>query len=163
MIGFLNIQKWSHFKGFSTNPFFKLGSAQMQNWLLPVYLKSGVLTTSKFNLIHQKLNFSEYNLDLTSLAPANNFFPLKFSLEQIHQPSSLENYNKSKQNWIAFQLFLKMSTYKQIKENNQILLAKSADISLENLKLMSSSIPFNLTQSQKTTIWDILNQIGTVR
>ena len=159
---FLNILKWSSFKGYQDNKFFVLGQAKMQNWLAPVYSKKATLTSSKIYLLHQKLNNHDYILNLEGLVPSNQFFPSQLDLSQIHKPESIEAYRKAKTDWITFKLFLKMATYKQIKLSSDVLIAKKANIKLKNVKLINNSIPFALTASQKTTIWDILNRIGQI-
>ncbi len=161
--GFLNIVKWSSFKGYQQNSFYVLGKAELKNWMVPVYQKIGVLTSAKINLSHQKLQEKDYTLNLQGLVPENPFFSLNLNLLQIHKPSSAENYYKTKQQWIAFKLFLKMATYKQIKLGNEVLMAKKSNMKLDTLKQMSASIPFQLTNSQKTTIWDILNKLGSIQ
>jgi RecG-like helicase len=160
--GFLNIVRWSAFKEFQSNPYFSLGSAKAIPWLVPVYPKIGQLTSNKLNLIHQKLEAKDYVLNLQGLAPENAYFPALLDLNQIHKPNNQESYTKTIHQWISFKLFLRMATYKQIKLNNNILIAKKSSMSLDTLKLINSSIPFHLTLSQKNTVWNILKQIGEI-
>jgi len=150
--GFLNILKWSAFKGVQSNSYFILGSASAKSWLVPVYTKIGQLTSGKINAIHQKINSSDYILNLEGLIPDNKYFSSFLDLSQIHRPSSQENYTKASHQWIAFKLFLRMTTYKQIKLNNQVLMAKKSLMHLDTLKLINNSIPFELTLSQKKKV-----------
>jgi RecG-like helicase len=160
--GFLNILKWSVFKGVQSGSFFSLGSASEIPWLVPVYSKIGQLTSAKINTIHQKIYPADYILNLEGLVLENKYFSSHLDLSQIHKPSSQESFTKTMHKWIAFKLFLRMTTYKQIKLNNQILMGKKSSINLDTLKLINSSIPFELTLSQKNTVWNILKQVGEI-
>ena len=41
-------------------------------------------------------------------------------------------------------------------------MAKKSSINLDTLKLINGSIPFELTLSQKNTVWNILKQVGEI-
>jgi RecG-like helicase len=160
--GFLNILKWSAFKGVQSSSYFTLGSASAIPWLVPVYSKIGQLTSAKINSIHQKISPADYILNLEGLIPENKYFSSHLDLSQIHKPSSQESFTIASHQWIAFKLFLRMATYKQIKLNNQVLMAKKSSMNLDTLKLINGSIPFELTLSQKNTVWNILKQVGEI-
>ncbi len=160
--GFLNILKWSSFKGVQSSSYFTLGSASAIPWLVPVYSKIGQLTSAKINSIHQKISPADYILNLEGLVPGNKYFSSRLDLSQIHKPSNQESFTLVSHQWIAFKLFLRMATYKQIKLNNQVLMAKKSSINLDTLKLINGSIPFELTLSQKNTVWNILKQVGEI-
>ena len=138
---------------------FILGKAQMQKYLIPKYTRILALTSPRFNQIFRKLPASAYLLDFTGLIPKNSNLPQKIDLTKIHKPNSEAEFWQTKKDFLKIKVFLQMVTLKALQDKSEQLKARKGKLDLEFLKTISSKLPYQLTLSQKTVIWDILGVI----
>jgi RecG-like helicase len=158
--GFWNIEKFAPKKQELADG-FKLGSSKIQPYLLCVYPKNGLVTNNLLQKIHSKLPSSLYTLDLTGLAPENTIFPSSLSLRSIHLPTSLEEAQKTKQEYIAFKSFLRMCLIHKANQKRETKIGKPTNLDKTYLQTISKLLPYSLSLSQKTAVWDILVDLKT--
>lgn len=138
---------------------FRLGSAKMQSYLLPKYPKRGIFMSQFFAQIHSQLPQSCYLLDLVGFVPDNNFLSNKISLFGIHHPQDSKNYFTSLQNWTAVGVFKKLTLMRCLDKQKEIKYAKSSQLDLDLLKQISVNLPFELSISQKSAIWELIKSL----
>jgi RecG-like helicase len=138
---------------------FILGKAKLQTWLIPNYPRILGFTSNKFVSLHQKLPTQDYILNLQELIPDNNLIPQNLSLFGIHRPVSMQNFLETKKQYLIFKVFLQEITFRYIDSNLKQKQALAGVLETEFLKGLSSSIPYQLTHTQKTTIWEILQDL----
>jgi RecG-like helicase len=160
--GFWTIDKFAlQQETLTTHPFI-LGKMILRDYLMPKYSKIGVLQSSYFNQIFRRLKPQDYILNLKGLLPQNDLIPEYLDLSKIHSPSSLIEYENTLHSWIALKVFLRTSLDKFINMESKSKPAKSGPLNMNLLKHLSSNLPFELSPTQKTTIWDILQDITVV-
>lgn len=138
---------------------FILGKAIMQNYLVPKYTRILALTSPRFNQIFRRLPSSFFLLDFTGLVPNNSNLQSKIDLTKIHKPTSEAEFYETKKQFLKVKVFLQMVTLKALQDKTEQLKARKGKLDLEFLKTVSSNLPYQLTLSQKTVIWDILGVI----
>jgi RecG-like helicase len=153
--GFWNIEKFAPKKQQLADG-FKLGSSKIQSYLLPVYPKNGLVTNNLLQKIHSKLPVQLYSLDLTGLAPENSIFPSTLSLRSIHLPASLKEAQKSMKEYIAFKSYLRMCLIHKANQKRESKIGKQTNLDKTYLQTISKLLPYSLSLSQKTAVWDIL-------
>jgi RecG-like helicase len=139
---------------------FVLGSADIQPQLQVIYPDRKNMANADFLHIHEKLTPNMYLLDLTGLVPPNDYFPLQLNLEKIHKPDSIEQYSQSYHTWLKFKVFLKLCVYNSYNKSQIAIPGKQIKLDLEYLKQLVADLPFQLTPSQKNSIWDILQDLS---
>jgi RecG-like helicase len=153
--GFWNIEKFAPKKQDIVNG-FKLGASKIQSYLLPVYPKNGLVTNNLLQKIHSKLPAQLYSLDLTGLAPENTIFPSILSLRSIHLPASQEEAQTSMKEYIAFKSYLRMCLIYKANQKRETKVGKPTNLDKSYLQTISKLLPYSLSLSQKTAVWDIL-------
>jgi RecG-like helicase len=160
--GFWSIDRLSEFKGDSGSRNFILGKGDPDNhYLVPVYHSQGALKSAFFETVHRRQSPSSYRLDIKGLLPENNLLPEVLNLYPIHHPTSLHDWQKHVREWKLFNLYLRFSlvTYHE-KQRNHKRQGKAINIDLDFLKGFTSDLPFELSPSQKLTIWELLQEIS---
>lgn len=138
---------------------FILGKAKMQTWLIPIYQKINGFTSNKFVALHQKINSQDYQLNLEGLIPKNDLIPTSLSLYAIHRPKLVEDYLLAKKQYLIFKVFLQQISFRYIDQNQKQKLALAGKMEPDFLKQLSNLVPYTLTTTQKTTIWEILQDL----
>jgi RecG-like helicase len=123
------------------------------------YAKIGFLQSAFFEQIHKQLPPEIYALDLQGLVPQNDIIPQTLNLSKIHKPRSKQEYFDCLNQWIALKVFLKVSLIKFLEVSKEQKKARAAILDLGFLKELSANLPFQLSVSQKTTIWELLGDI----
>ncbi len=130
--------------------------------LVPVYSLGEKLTQKQFRfLINQALFYSKTISDWLPQDIKKNLqlADLNFSLRQIHFPKNKYLLEKA-QNRLKFdELFIIHLQSQKIKKDLQKLKAKKIDFHLKETKKFTSSLPFQLTDSQRKVSWEILKDI----
>lgn len=160
--GFWSIDKFALQQENLINHPFILGKMNTKDYLLPKYSKIGTLQGGYFNQIHKRLKPQDYILNLSGLLPENDIIPESLDLSKIHHPYNLVEYEQALHSWIALKVFLRMSLDKFVSLNSISQYARSGNLNIDFLKHLSSTLPFKLSPTQKTTIWDILQEITVV-
>lgn len=138
---------------------FILGKAVMKKYLIPKYTRILALTSSRFNQIFRRLPNSLFLLDFAGLIPKNSNLSEQVDLSKIHKPDSMEEFWQTKKEFLKIKVFLQMVALKSLQDKSEQLKARRGKLDLEFLKTISSNLPYQLTLSQKTVIWDILGVI----
>jgi RecG-like helicase len=157
--GLWSIEKITEYKGY-TEPTFKLGQAEITKHLLPKYPKTGFLQSPFFAQVYLQIPRPFFKLNLAGLVPENPIIPSEIDFWNIHHPSSVTKYHQTMQQWIGLKVFLKLSLMKYIDANKEKKFAKASNIDIDFLKNLSSNLPFDLSNSQKTAIWSILDEVN---
>lgn len=155
---FWNVDRLAVLQDFVSDKFI-LGKAELKPWLLPVYQRILGFTSNKFITLHQRLDTSDYQLNLTGLIPENKLIPNSLSLAGIHRPQSIHHFLETKKQYLIFRVFLQEISFRFIDQNQQQKLALAGTLEPDFLKNLTELIPYDLTNSQKTTIWDILQDL----
>jgi RecG-like helicase len=140
---------------------FVLGSANLDTYLQVIYPEKKTITNTDLINIHQLLESRFYILDLSGLVPQNDIFPLQMNLSDIHKPSSSLDYTNAYNNWLKFKVFLKLCIHNYYNQTQVAIPGKLIELDLEYTKNLVRKLPFQLTASQKTTIWEILQDLST--
>lgn len=127
--------------------------------LVPVYSLGEKLTQKQFRFwVRQALNYSQSIHDWLPEEIKKNLRlnDLNFCLEQIHFPKNKYLLDKTLFRLKFDELFLLQLKNKKIKNNLQKLKAKGIPFSLKETQKFVSSLPFQLTNSQRKVSWEIL-------
>lgn len=158
--GFWTIEKFAEKKSLQEDRFI-LGRTTLKNHIIPKYSKILSLTDATLASIHQRLNKSDYILNLHGLVPPNNLYiPEQINLNYIHHPRSKDLFYNTQKQFTSLQVFLRIALLKQISLNATNKIGLSSHFDIEYLKKITNSLPYTLSQSQKTTIWDILQDLA---
>ena len=156
---FYNLIKISEKKSSLNLDSFEIGRAEMKPYILPKYSKLGSLVSNDLQRLHQKIPKQYYQLNLTGLLPNNSIIPSVLDLSRIHKPKNQVDFYKGQQDWIALQTFLKLFLLKTINFEKGQEFGFKTRFSVDFLKKLSHNLDFNLSNSQKLVIWDILQEI----
>ena len=160
--GFWNLEKFAIKSTPKESKLFMLGQALDREYLLPKYIKRGELRNSDLQALHRRLGSGDYMLNLEGLVPPNSFLPQVISLEGIHKPQTPEKYEKNLHQWISLKVFLRLSLLRYMDRVNSQSVAPAGNLDLKFLQKLTKKLPFELSQSQKTVVWDILQEITIV-
>jgi len=159
--GFWSILRFAKLQEIQSKPYFLLGSAVSKSYYVPKYNKLSYLPGGFFNLLHKRLKTTDYVLNLKDLVPENSIIPLNINLSLIHKPETKELYQQAMSQWLSLKVFLKLNLVKYLESLKTKVEISAGNLDLELLKKLSSKLPFELSKTQKTTIWDILQEITT--
>ncbi len=123
------------------------------------YSQNGILKSLFFEQIHRQIPNQFYLLNFEGLIPNNNLIPQIIDLKKLHKPSNQSDFWNTKKQWTSFQVFLKISLMRYLSLSEKQKLARGSQLDLDFLKTFTNNLPFELSTSQKTTIWDILQQV----
>ena len=98
-------------------------------------------------------------INITGLVPKNTIIPQIINLSNIHKPATRQQHFDAFNQWVAFKVFLKIALIQYLEQNKQQKMAKTAILDKLFLQRLTSNLPFELSSSQKNTIWDILKEI----
>jgi RecG-like helicase len=160
--GFWNLEKFANQNAVKQSKNFVLGQAAEQEYLLPKYTKIGELRNGDFQALHRRLASNDYLLNLTGLVPINSFLPQFINLESIHKPTSIQSYEQTLHQWVSFKVFLRLSLLKYMDRASSQSVSWSGKLDLDFLKRISTKLPFKLSDTQKTVVWDILQEITEI-
>ena len=139
---------------------FLLGRADTsRDYLSPVYPKTGKLTSTYFLAVHRQIPPALYRVSLAGLVPKNSLIPETIDLYHIHHPETIEQYTAARSDWVAFNVFLKMSLIKYINVDRAQTHTRAGEFDLDFLKQLSAALPYTLSPSQKITIWELLHDL----
>jgi len=130
--------------------------------LVPVYPETEGLTSRYLRFLIKPL------LKLTQRIPdflpeevikRQNLFDIKTAFNEIHFPTSLENAEKAKKRFAFEELFLLQ--LKALSERKKIQQQKSYQVSFNKdlIKSFVDSLPFQLTDSQRIALWEIIQDL----
>jgi RecG-like helicase len=138
---------------------FVIGKLEMKEYLLPVYGKKGEITNTLLQAIHQRFSTTDYLLNLEGLIPEQILQTNILNLEQIHKPTTPQGYLETQRRWLKMQVFMKLSLLRYIDLQNSQARGITSQLDVNFLKQLTQSLPFELSSSQKQTIWDIVQEI----
>jgi RecG-like helicase len=141
---------------------FILGKAVDKDYLVPVYPKIKALNSAYFLAIHRQLPVSLYNINLSGLIPQNNIISQTINLFDIHHPISIESHNETRSQWLALQVFLKLSLIKYWNIDTKKTVTRAASLDNQFLNELIGSLPYELSPTQLTTTTDLIQDITIV-
>jgi RecG-like helicase len=160
---FFSLDKIAEKRSKRVDNVFVIGSSDPQKtYLVPKYPAKGILKSAFFEMLHRSKKQSDYVLDLRGLVPDDQaLIPKVLDLSTIHQPKSTKDFYMGLRTWKLFNLFLRFSLvrYHEIEQKHD----KSAigiSVDIEFLKSFTSKLPFELSQSQKQAIWEVLGEMS---
>jgi len=166
---FLNVEKYALYQqndqsGYNQNHnqnYFLLGKINPNSSaILPVYSQVGFLNSNYFLSLHKRLKPEDYLLDLRGLVEkGQDFFPEILDTAGIHRPKNLQDFEKNLRYWISFKVYLRLQLMNYLNAQSKLHLAKTGTFLLSDLVKMVNSLPFTLSPSQKTTTWDLIQQV----
>lgn len=156
---FYNLVKIAPKKAEINHKYFEIGKANLQTYFVPKYTKIGNLTSIDLLRIHQKIPDYAYLLDLQGLIPKNEIIPPLLNLAKVHKPNNLNDFHQGLNSWVAFQAFLKMILIKSIDLEKKQEFAFKSKTDRKFLQELSLSLNFNLSNSQKLAVWEILKNL----
>jgi RecG-like helicase len=157
--GFWNIIKFAPVSEIQSNLNLVLGKAELKKYIVPKYNKVGILQGGYFEIIFAKLNPKFFVLNLEGLIPPNQIIPQELNLLALHRPTSQADFEKTQKQWLAYNFFLKICLFRFIDGKELSGVGKSTNLDINYLKSLASSLPFELSASQKTAVWDILQEL----
>lgn len=131
--------------------------------LVPIYPESKKITSKAFRFLIKPVldNLEKIHDPIPQeILKEHNFPEINQALQNIHFPGKITEARLAKKRF-AFEdlFFLQLVNIRQrMKLAKQSAYVVPQDI--EYLKLLLSQLPFELTQSQKTALWDILKDLG---
>jgi RecG-like helicase len=158
--GFWTIEKFAEKKSIQKDRFI-LGQAEIKSYIIPKYLKNLAVVDSTFKAIHSRLTKPDYLLNLAGLVPQNNgLIPEIIDLSHIHHPTSTEQFYTTLNQFTSLKVFLRVALLKYINQISQQKHGLATKLDVEYLKQVTQQLPYSLSDSQKTTIWDILQDLA---
>jgi RecG-like helicase len=158
--GFLSVVRFTEKKQ-DLRETFSLGYIDpFKTYLEPRYGKKGVLTHTLIASVHNKLPRAAYTISLQDLAPENAVFPLDIDLAAIHHPTTIIEYNKVHKDYIKMRVFLRIAREMYAQQNYEKKLGIASTIHVDFLKNIANLLPYTLSVSQKTTIWDMVQSLA---
>lgn len=132
------------------------------NLIEPVYH----LTTGVSNSLIRKLVYQVSSEDTTDLIPEEinekyNFLDKGEALRLIHFPNSVSDIKKAQLKLIYEELFMFMFKILSSKNINEISLKEEKSFDVDKVTEFISSLPFELTHDQKTSVSEILEDISS--
>lgn len=130
--------------------------------LVPVYPETEGLSSRYLRFLIKpllKLTARIYDFLPKETIKRQGLFDVKTAFNEIHFPTSLENTEKAKRRFAFEELFLLQ--LKALSERRKIQQQKSykIDFNKELIKKFVSSLPFELTNSQKIALWEIIQDL----
>lgn len=138
---------------------FILGKAVEKDYLSPVYPKSKSLTSAYFLAIHRQIPSQLYNINLSGLIPQNNIIPQTINLYDIHHPTNIQSHNDTRAQWLALQVFLKLSLIKYWNIETKKTFTRAASIDNQFIHELIESLPYTLSPTQYTTTMDLIKDM----
>jgi RecG-like helicase len=158
--GFWTIERLAEKTSVKENSFV-LGKAALKNHILPKYTRILSLTDTTLNSIHQRLQKSDYILNLKGLVPPNNLFiPEQIDLYGIHHPNTKDIFYTTQKQYTSLQVFLRITLLKNINLKAKNKLGLSSVMDTDYIKKITQQFPYTLSNSQKITIWEILKDLS---
>ena|GEM_PF-1005050 len=157
---FWNLEKYSLYKATTlTEQRLMLGASVIKDYVDVYYSQLGGLKSDFFKSVHGKLLTSDYILNLTGLVLPNEIFPEVINLEKVHKPTTYQDYKTTLDQWISFQVYLKIATNRFLSQQTQQQFGLATSLDLNFLRSMSQALPFTLSESQKLAIWQLLKDL----
>jgi RecG-like helicase len=138
---------------------FVLGKASTKVYYLPKYHKTGILQSAFFRQVFSQLRSSNFLINLDGMFPQNDVLPIVIDLAHVHRPQSPQQFMATVELWNTFLAFLRLSLVKYLESQSEQILVDSTEVDLEFLKLLVGSLPYDLSDSQKSTTWQILEMV----
>ncbi len=130
--------------------------------ITPIYPTTAGLTQKqiRFFIKHalENIKISEHLPE--TLLKKYNLLDLNKSLHQIHFPDSFENLEKARKRLQFDELFILQLYAQQAKQNLNQQNAISLEFKEKEIKQFVKSLPFTLTDDQKKSAWQILQNIS---
>lgn len=142
--------------------FFKKDGLIHLGRLVPIYPSTEKLSQKQIRfLIKQVLPLAEKIKDFLpeKIKKDYQLMSLPLALEQIHFPASKNLLLKAEHRLKFDELFLIQLQAQLVKEKLKKQRAVKMEIKLEEIKKFIKELPFNLTQAQKKSAWEILKDL----
>ncbi|MBI2591325.1 MAG: ATP-dependent DNA helicase RecG [Candidatus Brennerbacteria bacterium] len=150
-----------------SNPAYEfIGAGQMETKhtgrLVPIYPETKGLTSKGIRFLVKPLL---ENLErLKDFLPASTLKSLdlpeiNLALARIHFPEIIEEAESSRKRFAFQDLFLMQLAHLREKQKLSSQKAQAVKINLEDLKIQLKQLPFELTSSQKISLWEILKDM----
>ncbi|MFN3301869.1 MAG: ATP-dependent DNA helicase RecG [Patescibacteria group bacterium] len=133
--------------------------------LVPIYPTTEKLSQKQIRfLIKQILPLTEKIKDFLpeEIKREYQLMDLSFALEQIHFPASYNLLARAEHRLKFDELFLIQIRSQLIRERIKKEMAPKMEIKIEEIKKFVKSLPFELTQSQKRSSWEILKDLEKI-
>ena len=130
--------------------------------LIPIYPTTSHLTQKQIRfLISQALKINNDIKDWLPLSIKNQhqLVNLSFALKQIHFPQNKKTLEQAQQRLKFNELFLLQLKNQIIREKRKKEKAPLIEFKLEETKKFVKSLPFKLTDEQRKTSWEIINDL----
>lgn len=159
---FWNLERFSRLANtISQNENLELGKSKIQEYYEVYYPKLGFLPSNYIKSLHFRLKPEDYKLNLHGLVVNNEIIPQLIDMQQVHKPNNYKTYKETLDQWLSFQIYLKLVITKYINHQQIQKFGRATTLDLKYLKEISGSLPFSLSHSQKTAIWKILQEMSS--
>lgn len=131
--------------------------------LVPVYSSTSRLTQKQIRfLIRQSLSIVQEVQDWLprEIRTRYDLTGLSFALEQIHFPQNQKWLEKATHRLKFDELFLIQMRNQLVRQRIKSRQAAMIELKLEEIKNFVKSLPFKLTDAQRKTSWEIINDLG---
>jgi len=131
--------------------------------LIPIYSTTTNLTQKQIRfLTSQALKLSSDMKDWLPIPIKNQYelISLPFALKQIHFPDDKKMLKKAQERLGFNELFLLQLKNQIIREKNKKEKAPLIEFKLKETKKFVKELPFKLTDEQRRTSWEIINDLG---
>ncbi len=131
--------------------------------IVPIYPEHENLTSKIFRRIIKGI--IPYLRQWDEILPAETLkkyklSPLASALTEIHSPTSLENLQTAKDRLSFDELLVTQLTFQQVKNYLKDQTARPIPFDIEIIKGILENLSFTLTESQKKSLWEILQDIA---
>ncbi|NMB92087.1 MAG: ATP-dependent DNA helicase RecG [Parcubacteria group bacterium] len=131
--------------------------------LVPIYPETQGLSSRTFRYLIKPL--LKNNLELGEYLPSfiierYKLMPLRQALNQIHFPEKIEYAQQAKNRFIFESLLFSQLYLLKIKEKLDLLPFPKIQLDIDLLKSFVASLPFNLTEPQKKSLWEIAKNLN---
>jgi len=122
---------------------------------------SSKIDTNFLRRVFSRLKPQDYVIDLNELSPFELFKSDKLDIYKLHHPESFDQFFNCQANLQILKVFLKTALQKYVVfETTKSNLALAPSLDLQWMQESVIKLPVVLTQSQKSAIWEILQDIS---
>lgn len=152
-------------EAYFSNPAYEpLGKAELAHTgrIIPIYPETAGLTSRWIRfLIKQALRYAPQMPEIIpqEISTKENFPPIKDVMKNLHFPSSLGSALKTKKQLAFQELLITQLVVLNLKNQTKNKKAPPLKTDIESIKDFISRLPFTLTNAQKKSAWQILQDM----